>query len=105
MRHGFIVQAARVIGTEPAVVEATLAYRAAKGREIDGKMVFSVDIAELEHDYDYFENDIMDALLSVTGITNSDGDMAYEIDVQDFGGIMTATVKADVRWLAYREAL
>lgn len=106
-RHGLVVEIARAIGTESAIVETTLSYRAKKyGRKRGMRTAFTVNIDELEECYSYFDTPIEECLERIeSGIANDAEGPAYAISVVSVGGSRVAYVSVSNIWMKIREAL
>lgn len=101
-RHSFIVEVAKEVGTEPAIVENTLAYRADRfGKKNSGRIEFTVSIDELERDYGYFIFNIDECLEDLSRLRIGD-EYAYRIDTLDIGGRPVAFVAVLEDWIYMR---
>lgn len=105
MKHAFIVEVAEKIGIEPAIIEATLAYRANKYGRNDGSWTtFFVSEAEMESSYPYFKYDIYDSVSMVCNLLVFD-DPVYIADRSSINCDAFYKVSVDNRWLEFRESL
>lgn len=105
-RHGLVVEIARAVGTEPAILETTLSYRAKKyGKRKGMRTAFTVNIDELEECYSYFDTPIEECLEQIErGIVNADEVPAYAISIVSVGGSRVAYVSVSNIWMKIREA-
>lgn len=105
-RHGLIVEVAEIVGTEPAIVEATLAYRAERFGKKDGdRLVFTVDISELEKCYGYFSLSVEECFDLLDYFIDTETDIPeYVIEIAELHGSRFAIVSASAEWVSLRKA-
>ncbi len=86
MRHSFLVEVARIVGAEPAILESEFCYIAENyGVQGDEGTEFSVSLERLEDKFSYFRIDVE----SCIWVLNARG--PFKIDIDD--GIVHVEVR------------